>query len=335
VSRSFLLFIALLSFALVVASSGADTFQLTDGTTQTGTVASFDQNGLSLRIDPDNYTRIEWGKLSQDDLKRLAQNPKIAGLVEPFIDEPPPQTQQPLDLKKVNRLDRPGKISLIGAMFSSSVGLMVLLLVYIANIYAGYEIARFRQREPGLVCGVSAVLPVIGPSIFLWMPSFVKEPEYVAPEVTASQQQTFTVTTPPVANAAPSYAAPQASRAEAASEAPESPQPVAPGGLHLAPSAHDQTSAIPAAQTFARGQFMFNRRFFETKFPGFFGMVRHGPDRDMVLSFKTARGEYVGQRIARISANELHLQVAQGDASAEVMIPFNDIKEIQLKHKDA
>ncbi|HEX4342233.1 MAG TPA: hypothetical protein VH255_02520, partial [Verrucomicrobiae bacterium] len=76
-------------------------------------------------------------------------------------------------------------------------------------------------------------------------------------------------------------------------------------------------------------------RFFETKFPGFFGLVRRAGDKDMVLVLKTARGEYIGQRISRISANELHLQVEQGGASSEVMIPFNDIKEIQLKHQDA
>jgi len=327
VSRPFLFFIAVLCFALTVAPLRADTFQLTDGTTQTGTVASFDQNGMVLRDEGGNYSdRIPWGKISQDDLKKLQQNPKIIGFVAPFIDEQPSASSAPeITVKPVTRLDRPAKISLIGAMFSSSVGLMVLLLVYIANVYAGYEIARFRQRPAGLVCGVSAVLPFIGPIIFLWLPSFVKEPEYVAPAVTASQQQTFTVTTPTG----------EAGATESAAETPEGGQPAPTGGLHLAATPHAQTGAIPVAQTFARGQYMFNRRFFETKFPGFFGIVRHGPERDLVLVFKTARGEYIGQRIARISTNELHLQIAGGDASAEVMIPFNDIKEIQLKHKDA
>ena len=46
-----------------------------------------------------------------------------------------------------------------------------MLLLYAANIYAGYEISIFRARPPALVCGVSAVLPLIGPIIFLSMPT--------------------------------------------------------------------------------------------------------------------------------------------------------------------
>jgi len=40
-------------------------------------------------------------------------------------------------------------------------------------------------------------------------------------------------------------------------------------------------------------------------------------------------------RITRIAANELHLQVQKGHASEEVMIPFIEIQEVRLKHKDA
>ena len=93
--------------------------------------------------------------------------------------------------------------------------------------------------------------------------------------------------------------------------------------------------AHPPTTTFQRGQFTFNRRFFETKFPGFFSVVRRDPDRDMVLVIKSVRGQFVGQRIARIAPNDLHLQVQRGPASEEVMIPFAEIQEIQLKHKDA
>ena len=41
------------------------------------------------------------------------------------------------------------------------------------------------------------------------------------------------------------------------------------------------------------------------------------------------------QRISRIAANDLHLQVQKGAATEEVMIPFQDIQEIVLQHKDA
>ena len=42
-----------------------------------------------------------------------------------------------------------------------------------------------------------------------------------------------------------------------------------------------------------------------------------------------------GQRITRISANDMHLQVQKGHASEELMVPFIEIQEVQLKHKDA
>jgi len=103
--------------------------------------------------------------------------------------------------------------------------------------------------------------------------------------------------------------------------------------------AHDEKekadASTPATTTFQRGQFTFNRRFIETKFPGFFGVVRRDADRDMVMVIKSARGEYTTQRISRIAANDLHVQVQRGHASEEVMIPFQDIQEIVLKHKNA
>jgi hypothetical protein len=119
-----------------------------------------------------------------------------------------------------------------------------------------------------------------------------------------------------------------------------------PAGLRLADSAPPSTAtpsaatadakpSLPATQTFARGQFTFNRRFIETKFAGFFGVVRHGADKDMVLIVKAARGVFTCIRISRIAANDFHVEVHAGHASEEIMIPFQEIKEIQLKHKDA
>jgi hypothetical protein len=106
--------------------------------------------------------------------------------------------------------------------------------------------------------------------------------------------------------------------------------------LHLAHTEAPKTASdLPPTTKYQRGQFTFNRRFFETKFPGFFGVVRRDADRDMVLVIKSARGEYVGQRISRIAANDFHLQVQRGAATEEIMIPFQDIQEIVLKHKDA
>jgi hypothetical protein len=94
-------------------------------------------------------------------------------------------------------------------------------------------------------------------------------------------------------------------------------------------------AALPQTQVFKRGQFTFNRRFIETKFSSFFTAVRRGADKDMVLVVKAVRGEYVATRISRIASNDMHLEVHKGGASQEVPMPFAEIQEIHLKHKDA
>jgi hypothetical protein len=64
-------------------------------------------------------------------------------------------------------------------------------------------------------------------------------------------------------------------------------------------------------------------------------MLRKEADKDMVMVIKSARGHYTSQRISRIASGDLHIQVQHGAASEEVMIPFQEIQEIKLQHKDA
>jgi hypothetical protein len=64
-------------------------------------------------------------------------------------------------------------------------------------------------------------------------------------------------------------------------------------------------------------------------------MVPGEAEKDMEIYFKSARGEHVGSRLTRILQNEVTLQVAKGDATAEVIIPFVDIYEVQVRPKTA
>src|SRR5208337_3423055 len=107
-----------------------------------------------------------------DALKQLSANPKIRALAEPFIETPPAERAKKGEVKvhEVSRLDLPPRSSLFGALFSSSVGLIALMLIYATNIFAAYEIAVCRARPMALVIGVSVVLPVLGPIIFLALP---------------------------------------------------------------------------------------------------------------------------------------------------------------------
>src|SRR5262249_28054143 len=105
--------------------------------------------------------------------------PKLANFVEPFIvitpEERAKKTEIP-NLKQPTRLERPPAQSLFGALFSSALGLFLLLVVYGATIYAGYEVAIFRAQPVPLVAGLSAIplLGVLAPIIFLAMPTKVQ-----------------------------------------------------------------------------------------------------------------------------------------------------------------
>jgi hypothetical protein len=328
--RRLCLIVALLLGWLLAGAAYAETFKLANGDTMTGELLTGSENdvGVQIKVGEGKYERVPWASFSQEDLKRFAKVQKLEPLVEPFIEitqeEKIKKTE--VNIKQPPRLERPAPHSLVGALFSSGLGLFVVLLLYAANIYAAYEVSIFRARPTVIVCGVSALLPLIGPIIFLCLPTQIGPAE-----------ETWT----PASEAAPQGAVADAVNPMQAVGAEH------PTGLRLAgsapsddvkagqPEGGEQKPAIPPTVTYQRGQFTFNRRFIETKFPGFFGVVRRDADRDMVLVIKSSRGEYFGQRISRIAANDLHLQVQRGHASEEVMIPFVEIQEIRLKHKDA
>lgn len=287
----------------------ADTFSLADGTSLTGDIVSFDDFGAKFRVADGSYSdRISWTRFSQDGLKQLSANPKIKPLVEPFMDlpaserlhKPEPKIGDVKGLEKILSHQ-----SLLGALFSSSVGLFALMLIYAANIYAGFEIAVVRARPKVLVMGVAAVLPILGPIIFLSMPTKI-EAAAVEPQ-TEGDPATFAVP----------------------GQAP------LPDEIQVADASRPPSAAQAAGQIFQRGQFTFNRRFFETKFSGYFGVVRHGAEKNMALLVKTSSGQFIVERITRISSSDVHLEVVQGGAHREIMLPFAQILEIQLQPKAA
>jgi len=307
VRRSFFNIFVLWLCGLVITAR-ADTFPLMDGTSLTGDILTFNDNGITFRLPDSTYTNIMWTKFSQDGLKQLANNPKIRPLVEPFIEIPLSERPQKPEVKiqEVTRLERPPTQSLMGALFSSSVGLFCLTLIYAASIYSGYEIAVVRARPKALVMGVAAVLPILGPIIFLALPM-------------------------------PVEAVPQGEVAPAEGDPAIFAVPGQPGVLEESQSAAGPVPAPsrPAGQVFQRGQFTFNRRFFETKFSGYFGTVRHGAEKDMKLLVKTGGGQFTVERITRISSTDVHLEVVQGVTRQEIMLPFAQIQEIQLQPKTA
>ncbi len=326
--------VGLLVCGLLAGIARADTYKLANGQDLVGEILSSSANdqGVQVKIGEGEYKQVPWASFSQDDLKRFLRNPKFEPFVEPLIEVSPQEKRQRTEvtLKQPPRLEHPAKGSLPGALFSSGLGVLVLLLLYAANIYAGFEIAIFRAQPLGLVCGAAAVLPIIGPVIFLSMPRRLQPSAEVMPGPGGAPEGA-----PAGTLAAAGAAAATAGAAEDDLNPMRADGATHPTALKLAHSGSEQKASLPPATTFQRGQFTFNRRFFETKFAGFFSVVRRDADKDMVLVVKAARGEYVAQRISRIAANDLHLLVQRGPASEEVMVPFQEIQQIQLRHKDA
>jgi hypothetical protein len=295
---------------VLLVAARAETFPLADGTTLAGDIISFNDSGIIFRLADGKYSdRVPWTKFSQDGLKQLSDNPKIKPLVEPFIEIPlserPPKPE--VKVNEAARLELPPKQSLLGALFSSSIGIFTLLLIYAANIYAGYEIAIIRIRPKGLVMGVAAVLPILGPVIFLAMPMNVEAAP--AEDLAEADPATFAVPGQP---------------ASAQEE------------IHISSvstGSRPPTAGRPAAQLFQRGQFTFNRRFIESKFAGYMGETRTGAEADTTLVVKTSSSQLIVERIKRIAASEMSVEVALGEVRQEVTVPFADIQEIQIKPK--
>ncbi len=283
------------------AQTTQQTIKLVEGGTVVGRIVTFNDQGIRVALEGGEnpvYTNVFWARVSQETLQQLTANPQAKPFANIFLDPPAGRrapVAKPIKLVVPPRLDRPQA----GGLFSSPVMLVLLLLIYAANIYAGFEIAIFRQWPPFLVAALSAVIPFVGPIIFLAMPT--KRPKTEA-----------------------AY--------EAAPPVEESPVVVeeAPVEVEQAPA----QPTLPQPVVYPRGQFTFNRRFFETKFAGFLKMVPGESERDKVIHIKSARGEYTGQRLSKIEPNELFLQIRKGAATEDVMIPFTEIFEVTVKHKD-
>ncbi len=304
----------------------AKTYKLIDESTIIGEVSGFDDNGAVFRLASGGFSsRVSWMKFTQDTLKLLAENPKVRSYVEPFIELPPqPRPQpKPIHLRDVPRVDRPAGHYTFFSSFTAPVGLVTLAILYFANLFSAYEIALYRNRPAALVCGVSAFLPLAGPLVFLASPSLEVVGEAVAEAPVEAAPE------------APGPAvAPAGSRSGATSRRVGTPPPPAGGGLRVAAEAKSGADDKLTPKVFNRAEYTFNRRFIETQFSGFFRVVPSEAERDLVLVFKTAKQQYVGRRISRITSNELFLQLNQAGGTKETNIQFAEISQIIVRHKD-
>lgn len=306
---------------LVVLTGGmalAKDFKLLDGSTVNGEVSDGNDYGVVFRITGGFSKRIPYSKFTQEALRGLAQVPKLAPMVEPFLDLPaPPRPKaKTVVVREVPRVARPSGRTSFFSSFFTPVGFGVFAVLYLANLLAAYEIALYRGRPVGVVCGLAALLPLLGPLIFLVSPSAETEGMVTGP-IEAGMES---------APGAPGV------KAAGATSRRVTAVPAA-SGLRVAAQAKEK--AGPAeTKVFSRGEYTFNRRFVETQFSGFFRIVPSEAEKDLVLVVRTPKEEYVGKRISRISSNEFFLQLYEGGGK-EVSVSFTEISQMIVRHKDA
>ncbi len=176
--RSFWKLVFLFAALIFATKCGAAEFKLLNGDVIKGEGSSFNDNGVIIRLELGGFSqRIGYGKFTQETLRDLAQTPAAKKFVEPFIEIPQEEkAQKAKAIKKAIVIREPNKIPLytgrpsLASAFFTPVGLLLLLALYAANLYAAYEISHFRARPVPVVVGASAILPIIAPVAFLAMP---------------------------------------------------------------------------------------------------------------------------------------------------------------------
>jgi hypothetical protein len=309
--------------AMIASVASASTFPLTDGSKIVGAPDTIAEKGVTFLLENGEYSpRVEWNKFTPEALKELlaeAKNEAQRSMVEAFVEVIPGEVakRKEIVIKPIQPPDRPKRGSGIFGLLASPVGWFIALVLYCANLFAAYEVSVYRRQPLAMVCGLAAIpfFGVLSPIIYGAMPTQRPPPE--APADAPAQDGTAAA---PAAVAGGDASAPGAEAAsyEATAAAATPPAP-----------------SWPEPVVFPRGEFSFNRRFFETKFAGFFRLVPSEAEKDLVLMITASRGQFVGRRIIRITPNELYLQVFKNNASADEMIPFGEISEVQIRHKDS
>ncbi|MDP7014025.1 MAG: hypothetical protein QF927_08580, partial [Verrucomicrobiota bacterium] len=196
--------------------------------------------------------------------------------------------------------------------YGSGGGIGLLVAIAIGSMVAGLGVAAFRESNALLAAGVSLILPIVGPILFLVKPKveyeddYDEDEEYEYEEAEAPEGATMTDT----GGGAVVGMVPEANKMSFAQTGPKK------SGLK--------------PQTWTRGDTRFDRSFFQNNFPNYFKVVLGAAERDMALAVKTGKREYVGQRIKRISGTDIHMELLNGK---EKKITFSEIGAVDLRAK--
>lgn len=288
------------------ARVGAAEYKLLTGDVYRGEIASVTDAGVVVRLEEGGFSpRVDFARFTDETLAVLAGDARTRKFVEPLI--APPEEEKALQEARQIVVKQPARIELpktgrgLIAALTTPNGLILVGALFLANLFTAYGVARFRQQSVPLVCGLSAIFPVVGPIVFLALPK------------------------PADDGPAPAQAAETATVAMAPSTAENR---VSSLGMARAGGGSAQ-EGLP--RVFKRGETTINRRFFETQFPTFFRVIATEADRDLVIDIDAGKQSLTASRISRISANEIHFKTPTG---VEASIEYGLIAGVTLRHKD-
>lgn len=289
----------------------AGNYMLASGKQITGEPALIDDKGVKFKLASGEETDwITWEKLPQAALQTLlveTKSPAEQSLVRSLLDDAPAAKNTPkITVKEPVTPQRPQGLAGLTALATSPLAWLILAILEAASILAGLQIAHYKRLPRRVVCGLAAV-PVVGmlvPIAFLFLsktPGLPTETRYapVNPDfMSDSDSEGF---------------------GQSETAAPTAPEVL--GG----------TTVV----VFAKPDFLFERRFFETKLASFQRLIPSDTDKDMFLWIKTLRGEFTGRRITQVTDTNLHLLLFKADATADEVIPYEEILEVQIRRKES
>ena len=331
--------ILLLLCALPVMGKNLEgTFRTIDGEKIVGRTVKYSAEGVSFKLTEGPRAggfseKIAWMRFTPETLRYFATDLEARPYAQLLIVIPDADMNEemasPNDRREMASIENPESKShgreyqgagFIGSFFKGG-GFLLLLLLYGANLYAGYELAFFRRYPVPVTCGAAAVAPFIAPIVFLCMPP--KKKRRLVVEETEEEEYEE------------EYAEGEYGEEAVTYDEYGNPLPAEPA--YVEPEPEPEPVVLPETKVFKRGQFNLNRRFVESKFAGFFRAVPGENEKDMVLVVTSAQGEFISSRILKATNTEVTFAVnkGEGDAFIDKVIPLNDLLQIVLKHKDS
>ena len=298
---------------LPICHALAEEFQLKNGDVYNGELVTPNDQGIVIRLDIGGFSeRIWWSKLTQETLQKVIRNSDARPFAVPFLEPTRQERQQDIVFRwdEVPEVAENAESEALSQAVMTPVGYVILGLILIASIYSGAAVAAFRNQPTALVCAVSALLPVLGPILFLSVPS--KEVILDSPAPRPSNDDFGPSATP--------------SEVEKSTVPPPSGGGLKIGGRAAAESKMDLSP-------YSHADTEFSRRFFETKFPSFFRLTPRPEEKDFMLHISTVKNSLRIKRISRITGTDLYAMMPT-TGSQEQKVVFSEITFVQVKHKD-